>query len=35
STLHLLGYDHVDEGPMKAQMRSREDAIMDILNIKR
>ena len=35
STLHLLGYYHVDEGPMKAQMRSREDAIMDILNIKR
>ena len=35
STLHLLGYDHVDEGPMKAQMRAREDAIMDILNIKR
>ena len=35
SVLHLLGYDHVDEGPMKAQMRAREDAIMDILNIKR
>ncbi|MBQ7459863.1 MAG: rRNA maturation RNase YbeY [Oscillospiraceae bacterium] len=35
STLHLLGYDHVDEGPMKEQMRSREDAIMDILNVKR
>lgn len=35
STLHLLGYDHVDDGPMKAQMRAREDAIMDILNIKR
>lgn len=27
SMLHLLGYDHVDEGPMKAQMRSREEAI--------
>ena len=27
SALHLLGYDHVDEGPMKAQMRSREEAI--------
>ena len=27
SVLHLLGYDHVDEGPMKAQMRSREEAI--------
>ena len=21
SVLHLLGYDHLDEGPMKAQMR--------------
>ena len=28
STLHLLGYDHIDEGPMKAQMRAREKAIM-------
>ncbi len=28
STLHLLGYDHVDEGPMKAQMRAREKEIM-------
>ncbi len=28
STLHLLGYDHTDEGPMKAQMRAREKAIM-------
>ena len=28
STLHLLGYDHIDEGPMKAQMRKREKAIM-------
>jgi len=27
SMLHLLGYDHVDEGPMKAQMRTREEAI--------
>lgn len=27
SMLHLLGYDHVDEGPMKAQMRAREEAI--------
>lgn len=27
SMLHLLGYDHVDEGPMKAQMRSREETI--------
>ena len=28
STLHLLGYDHIDEGPMKSQMRAREKAIM-------
>ena len=28
SILHLLGYDHVDEGAMKAQMRAREKAIM-------
>ena len=27
SILHLLGYDHLDEGPMKAQMRAREEAI--------
>ena len=28
SVLHLLGYDHVDEGEMKAQMRAREKEIM-------
>jgi len=28
SVLHLLGYDHVDEGPMKLQMREREKLIM-------
>ena len=27
SMLHLLGYDHLDEGPMKKQMRAREEAI--------
>ena len=27
SMLHLLGYDHLDEGPQKAQMRSREEII--------
>jgi probable rRNA maturation factor len=27
SMLHLLGYDHLDEGPMKQQMRGREEAI--------
>lgn len=27
SVLHLLGYDHMDDGAMKAQMRSREEII--------
>lgn len=27
SMLHLLGYDHLDEGPQKAQMRQREEQI--------
>ena len=27
SILHLLGYDHLDEGEQKSQMRSREEAI--------
>ncbi len=27
SMLHLLGYDHMDEGPEKAKMRSREEEI--------
>ena len=27
SMLHLLGYDHLDEGEMKRQMRGREEAI--------
>lgn len=35
SVLHLLGYDHMDEGPMKAQMRSREEAILAQLGITR
>ena len=35
SVLHLLGYDHMDEGPMKAQMRAREEAILDKLGILR
>ena len=29
SVLHLLGYDHVDEGEMKRQMRAREKEIME------
>ncbi len=28
SVLHLLGYDHLDEGEEKARMRSREKAVM-------
>ena len=35
SVLHLLGYDHLDEGPMKRQMRAREDAIMALLGLER
>ena len=35
SVLHLLGYAHLDEGPMKAQMRAREEAIMALLGLER
>ena len=35
SVLHLLGYDHLDEGPMKAQMRKREEDIMRELGLER
>ncbi len=35
SVLHLLGYDHMDEGPQKAQMREREEAILGDLGITR
>ena len=35
STLHLLGYDHLDEGPQKKQMREREEAILSQLGITR
>ena len=31
SVLHLLGYDHVDEGEMKQAMRAREKVIMAVL----
>ena len=31
SMLHLLGYDHLDEGPQKARMRAREEAIASII----
>ena len=35
SALHLLGYDHMDEGPMKRQMRLHEEFILDKLGITR
>ena len=35
SVLHLLGYDHLDEGPQKARMRAREEAILGELGIGR
>ncbi len=34
STLHLLGYDHEDEGAKKQQMRQREKEIMKTLEKK-
>ena len=35
SVLHLLGYDHLDEGAEKAKMRGREEAIMTLLQLSR
>ncbi len=35
SVLHLLGYDHLDEGEEKARMRAREEAIMENLGLTR
>ena len=35
SVLHLLGYDHLDEGEEKARMRAREEAILAELGITR
>ena len=35
SVLHLLGYDHLDEGAEKAKMRAREEAIMENLGLTR
>lgn len=35
SVLHLLGYDHLDEGPEKARMRGREEAILSALGVTR
>lgn len=33
SVLHLLGYDHLDEGEQKALMRAHEEAIMERLGL--
>lgn len=35
SVLHLLGYDHMDEGEQKKQMRAREEEILTALGIGR
>ena len=35
SMLHLLGYDHVDEGEMKARMRAMEETIMSGIGLER
>ena len=35
SVLHLLGYDHMDEGAQKARMRAREEDIMTALGLER
>lgn len=35
SVLHLLGYDHVDEGEMKKQMRAREEKILAEIELPR
>jgi len=35
SVLHLLGYDHLDEGAEKRRMREREEAVMTALRLPR
>ena len=35
SVLHLLGYDHLDEGEMKKKMRAREEAILAEIELPR
>lgn len=35
SMLHLLGYDHVDDGAQAADMRAREEAVMAALKLPR
>ena len=35
SMLHLLGYDHVDEGEEKAVMRQKEEEVLAVLGLSR
>ena len=35
SILHLLGYDHVDEGEEKAVMRQKEEEVLAVLGLSR
>lgn len=35
SMLHLLGYDHLDEGEQKALMRKHEEAVIAAIDLKR
>ena len=35
SVLHLLGYDHMDEGPEKRRMRAKEKAVMALMKMNR
>lgn len=35
SILHLLGYDHLDEGPMKKQMRAEEEKVLAAIDLQR
>ncbi len=35
SVLHLLGYDHMDEGEQKKRMRAHEEIVMDRLELGR
>lgn len=35
SMLHLLGYDHLDEGVQKAVMRKHEEAVIAAVGLKR
>lgn len=35
SMLHLLGYDHLDEGPQKALMRAHEETVIKAIDLQR